>query len=282
MSEVLLVDEGFGLHEENAFNDFTSLGRHVSCYVKDTQIFCKLDYFRMYGTRCARCGRNIHPTEWVHETRGRTFHRACFTCHACKRHLRTGEEFGLLDDRVLCRPHYASTVESLKHAQHESSKAQAEETETSDQDGGSSKPKPTKRARTSFKPDQLQIMQCQFAKDNNPDAQTLQLLAERTGLSRRVIQVWFQNCRARQKKHVYPNPGPGSGVISLIPSGQLTPPMDDLQYTSYMTPDSTMTYMNGTALIHDNTHASHSVEKVQRGAEVEVQRGGARGPEWWS
>ena len=32
-------------------------------------------------------------------------------------------------------------------------------------------------------------MQTRFAKDNNPNAQTLQKLAEMTGLSRRVIQV---------------------------------------------------------------------------------------------
>ncbi|XP_061926688.1 LIM/homeobox protein Lhx8-like [Entelurus aequoreus] len=222
----------------------TSLGRHVSCYVKEEQVFCKLDYFRKYGTRCSRCGRNIHSGDWVRRTRGSTFHLACFSCATCKRQLTTGEECGLLENRVFCRPHYDLIMENIKRSkEHEQSKMDEEEAE---EDGSSAVSKPAKRARTSFTVDQLQVMQTQFAKDNNPDAQTLQKLSERTGLSRRVIQVWFQNCRARQKKHITSN-CTASTMLTALPIAQMTPPLDDLQYTTYITPDgpllTTLTYM---------------------------------------
>lgn len=222
----------------------TSLGRHVCCYVKDKQVFCKLDYFRRYGTRCAHCSRNIHSTDWVRRARGSIFHLACFSCASCKRQLTTGEECGLLENRVFCRPHYDVMMENLKRAK-ENQKTKCEE---ADKDGSSTTSRPAKRARTSFTVDQLQVMQTQFAKDNNPDAQTLQKLAERTGLSRRVIQVWFQNCRARQKKHVSPNPASSTEMTSHPPD-QLTPPlMGDLHYTTYISPDppllTTLTYMD--------------------------------------
>ncbi|XP_017276310.1 LIM/homeobox protein Lhx8a isoform X2 [Kryptolebias marmoratus] len=226
----------------------TSLGRHVSCYVKDKQVFCKLDYFRRYGTRCARCGRNIHSTDWVRRAKGSTFHLACFSCSTCKRQLSTGEECGLLENRVFCLAHYDNMMENLKRAkENEQIKAAAEEDSANRDDSGAA-PRPAKRARTSFTMDQLQVMQAQFAKDNNPDAQTLQKLAERTGLSRRVIQVWFQNCRARQKKHISPNQ-PSSVMMTSLAPGQLTPPlMEDLQYTTYLSPDTplltTLTYMD--------------------------------------
>ncbi|KAL3054880.1 hypothetical protein OYC64_017746 [Pagothenia borchgrevinki] len=219
----------------------TSLGRHVSCFIKDKQVFCKLDYFRRYGTRCARCGRNIHSSDWVRRARGSTFHLACFSCISCKRQLSTGEECGVLENRVFCRPHY-----DIQRAK-ENEQPQVEE-ELSVKDEASSMPRPAKRARTSFTVDQLQVMQTQFAKDNNPDAQTLQILAESTGLKRRVVQVWFQNCRARQKKYISPHSSSSTFMASFAP-GQLTPPMmDDLQYTTYISQDAplltTLTYMD--------------------------------------
>lgn len=47
----------------------------------------------------------------------------------------------------------------------------------------------TKRMRTSFKHHQLRTMKTYFALNQNPDAKDLKQLAQKTGLSKRVLQV---------------------------------------------------------------------------------------------
>ncbi|KAL7984987.1 hypothetical protein Chor_003557, partial [Crotalus horridus] len=164
----------------------TSLGRHTSCYIKDKDIFCKLDYFS----------------------------------------ATIGLLLSLISGNGISVEGALLTEQDVNH------------------------PKPAKRARTSFTADQLQVMQAQFAQDNNPDAQTLQKLAERTGLSRRVIQVWFQNCRARHKKHVSPNHS-STAPVTTVQASRLSPPMlEEMAYSAYVPQDGTMltalhSYMDG-------------------------------------
>lgn len=59
--------------------------------------------------------------------------------------------------------------------------------------------------RTSFKHQQLRIMKAHFQINQNPDSKDLKELSEKTGLQKRVLQVWFQNSRAKQRKSSTPS-----------------------------------------------------------------------------
>ncbi|XP_041369498.1 LIM/homeobox protein Awh-like [Gigantopelta aegis] len=160
------------------------LERQSSCFIRDDNIYCKVDYAREFGAKCAKCLRHIQPNDWVRRARESVYHLACFACDSCKRQLSTGEEFSLHDSRVLCKTHYIEILEGGPSP-----------------DSDSSQKSKTKRVRTTFTEDQVQVLQANFVLDSNPDGQDLERIAQITGLSKRVTQVWFQNSRARQKKY---------------------------------------------------------------------------------
>lgn len=67
--------------------------------------------YRTFGAKCAKCGRSVGAGDWVRRARERVYHLACFACDACSRQLSTGEQFALLDARLLCKAHYLDVVE---------------------------------------------------------------------------------------------------------------------------------------------------------------------------
>nr|KAG5701708.1 hypothetical protein BaRGS_004310 [Batillaria attramentaria] len=65
-------------------------------------------------------------------------------------------------------------------------------------------------------------MKSYFALNHNPDAKDLKQLAQKTGLSKRVLQVWFQNARAKYRRNLLKqqqdSDKPGQGAATS-PSG---------------------------------------------------------------
>ncbi|GLV32111.1 apterous [Carabus blaptoides fortunei] len=87
----------------------------------------------------------------------------------------------------------------------------------------------TKRMRTSFKHHQLRTMKSYFAINHNPDAKDLKQLSQKTGLPKRVLQVWFQNARAKWRRMMLKQEGKsgdkcsgsdgGLGDLDVYPHG---------------------------------------------------------------
>ncbi|KAF3849028.1 hypothetical protein F7725_015525 [Dissostichus mawsoni] len=104
------------------------------------------------------------------------YHLHCFACIVCKRQLATGDEYYLMEDsRLVCKADY----ETAKQREADST---------------------AKRPRTTITAKQLETLKNAYNNSPKPARHVREQLSSETGLDMRVVQVWFQNRRAKEKR----------------------------------------------------------------------------------
>ncbi|XP_070618398.1 LIM/homeobox protein Lhx5 [Erythrolamprus reginae] len=195
------------------------------CFSREGKLYCKNDFFRKFGTKCAGCAQGISPSDLVRKARSKVFHLNCFTCMVCNKQLSTGEELYIIDEnKFVCKEDYLSST-SLKEGSLNSVSSCTDRSlspdiqdplqdDTKETDNSTSSDKETtnneneeqnsgtkrRGPRTTIKAKQLETLKAAFAATPKPTRHIREQLAQETGLNMRVIQVWFQNRRSKERR----------------------------------------------------------------------------------
>ncbi|XP_065068681.1 LIM homeobox transcription factor 1-beta-like isoform X2 [Rhopilema esculentum] len=171
-----------------------------SCYSKENKLFCRGDYRRLFGAKCSTCKQDIAANELVMRAMHNVYHLHCFKCYECGQSLEKGDEFGLKDDRLFCREDL-NGIRPEKDVISDSTHAASDKSEASPVSSDiSCETKSPKRPRTILTSAQRKAFKASFEMTPKPCRKVREELSRDTGLSVRVVQVWFQNQRAKLKK----------------------------------------------------------------------------------
>uniref|UniRef100_A0A3Q0S4D8 LIM homeobox transcription factor 1, alpha n=1 Tax=Amphilophus citrinellus TaxID=61819 RepID=A0A3Q0S4D8_AMPCI len=170
-----------------------------SCFLRDRKLYCKRDYADLFAVRCAGCAEAISPAELVMRAGAAVFHLRCFTCSVCSCRLQTGDRCVLREGQLLCaREDYHQCLASPTSSETESiTVLNIKPQRVRSDDLESKRPK---RPRTILTTQQRRTFKASFEVSSKPCRKVRETLAAETGLSVRVVQVWFQNQRAKMKK----------------------------------------------------------------------------------
>ncbi|KAJ0029767.1 hypothetical protein NQD34_004764 [Periophthalmus magnuspinnatus] len=223
------------------------LDETCTCFVRDGRTFCRRDYARLFGIKCAKCNGRIRSDALVLRARGDVYHVECFRCSVCGRLPLPGDEVTVRGEELLCPEHEAPEEESLSPGAHghgangpgahgpgahgpgahgprhghgangpgangpgahgpgahgrpltrPTGSVQVRHTPVHHTRSSSEK---STRVRTVLNEKQLHTLRTCYNANPRPDALMKEQLVEMTGLSPRVIRVWFQNKRCKDKK----------------------------------------------------------------------------------
>ncbi|XP_065351369.1 LIM homeobox transcription factor 1-beta [Cloeon dipterum] len=168
-----------------------------SCFTKDAKLYCRIDYDRLYAKKCLGCSEKVSPEELVMRALDSVFHLRCFVCVVCGGRLQKGDQFVIKQGQLFCRPDYEKEVEMLQgYAPGEFPCDDLITTSARPHDGR----RGPKRPRTILTTQQRRAFKASFELSPKPCRKVRETLAKDTGLSVRIVQVWFQNQRAKMKK----------------------------------------------------------------------------------
>ncbi|XP_075040153.1 LIM homeobox transcription factor 1-alpha [Mixophyes fleayi] len=178
-----------------------------SCFYRNKKLYCRNDYEKLFAVKCGSCLDTIIPSEFVMRAQKSVYHLGCFCCCVCERQLQKGDEFVLKDGQLLCKGDYEKERDLLSlvsPAASDSGKSEDDEDGGKFEDGkgteeGKDQKRP-KRPRTILTTQQRRAFKASFEVSSKPCRKVRETLAAETGLSVRVVQVWFQNQRAKMKK----------------------------------------------------------------------------------
>ncbi|KAA8585232.1 hypothetical protein FQN60_003926 [Etheostoma spectabile] len=184
---------------------FTPLSSSLPSCPAHTCVF--LCTSRLFVRKCSACLQVIGRSELIMRVLGQVYHLGCFTCCECERRLQRGDEFVLKEGQLLCRMDYEKEREMLAAI----SPTPTESVKSEDEDGGGGsgggkggdegkEHKRSKRPRTILTTQQRRAFKASFEVSAKPCRKVRETLAAETGLTVRVVQVWFQNQRAKMKK----------------------------------------------------------------------------------
>ncbi|CAG01537.1 unnamed protein product, partial [Tetraodon nigroviridis] len=193
------------------------------CFSREGKLYCKNDFFRRFGTKCDGCAQGILPSDLVRRAKSKVFHLNCFTCMICNKQLSTGEELYILDEfKFVCKEDYhncngkdtillsvTSCSDPSMSPDSQDPQDDGKDSETghlsdkdacgneNDEQGAVGK---RRGPRTTIKAKQLETLKAAFAATPKPTRHIREQLSQETGLNMRVIQVWFQNRRSKERR----------------------------------------------------------------------------------
>ncbi|KAJ3588857.1 hypothetical protein NHX12_009711 [Muraenolepis orangiensis] len=161
------------------------------CFSREGRLYCKTDFFRRFGTKCGGCAQGISPSDLVRRAKSQVFHLNCFTCVMCHKQLSTGEELYVFDEfKFICKEDYQNSggrdtvLLSVTTCSDPSLSPDPQDPQDPQEDEAK----------------QLETLKAAFAATPKPTRHIREQLAQETGLNMRVIQVWFQNRRSKERR----------------------------------------------------------------------------------